>query len=93
MRRSRPWGLAAISTGTLLVALVVPDEPFHLSGVFVSSGLALAGVGLIVALVQSFRETDPAARRSSRWAALWNMLAIMTTFGVLIGRLMSEFSE
>ena len=76
----------------LLAALVVPDEPLHLSGVTLVAGLVLAGVALLVGVVGALASDDPETRADNRLAAILALLVILGVLGALFLRLMMQLS-
>jgi uncharacterized membrane protein HdeD (DUF308 family) len=92
-----PNGLASGLLTASIVALVVlaptvPDEPLHLSGVMVVTGLVLALLAVGVGIAQSAGADDSSARAQGRWVAVIGALTIVLTLGVLGARLMAQFS-
>ena len=67
----------------LLAALVVPDEPFHLSGVTLVAGLVLAALALLAGIVGAFASKDAETRQDDRFAAILSLLLILVVLGVL----------
>jgi hypothetical protein len=87
-----PWTLVLVSLVGLGLAAIVPDEPFHLSGVCLTVGVGAASLGLIVALAQGFSAVDPERRRNARRAAIACGLIVLGMTVYFYADFMSEFS-
>jgi hypothetical protein len=84
--------LAASVVALAILAPTVPDEPFHLSGVMVVTGLVLAVFAMAVGLAQSAGANDAGAQSEGKWVAAVAGLAILVTLGVLVARVMAQVS-
>jgi hypothetical protein len=85
-------GLLVSAVVLLLAALVVPDEPFHLSGVTLVAGLVLAALALLAGIVGAFASNDAETKGDERLAAILALLLILVELGALFIRLMMQFS-
>jgi hypothetical protein len=94
MNPNLSWSLAVASLVALVaLAPIVPDEPFHLSGVMFATGLGLAFAGLVTGIGARWSHNDPALRRRSTWAVLVNALTILGVLLALYIKTMSQFES
>jgi hypothetical protein len=87
------WTCFVVSVVGLVLAILVPDEPFHLSGVCLTVGVAAAAIGVIAGLAARFGSDDATGRRSARNPALLNAFILLGMAVYFYIDAMSEFSS
>jgi hypothetical protein len=86
------WSLFLVALFALgVLAPLVPDEPFHLSGVMVVLGLICGGMGLLAAVIEAVRGNGP-ARRAAVLGALANGAVLAGWLAWLVAHAMSQLS-
>ncbi|HEV2757129.1 MAG TPA: hypothetical protein VG318_15285 [Actinomycetota bacterium] len=91
---SRPGtALLASSVAALAVlAPIVPDEPLHLSGVMVVSGIALASAAFVAGSLVVMKSPDAEARSSGKTVMALSALTLLATAVVLLARVAAQLS-
>ena len=84
--------LAGAVIALVLLAPLVPDEPFHLSGIMLVAGIGMAVIAAVGGVIQAARAQDDEARSEGRWVAGLSVLVVVGVLVALVVRLMSQFS-